>query len=69
MKSVLILFIMVLTMSACTAVAPWQRGTLAKPEMQLNADSMNQNLADHVYFSREAANGGRGFSGGGCGCN
>ena len=24
---------------------------------------------DHIYFSKEASSGGRGFGGGGCGCN
>jgi hypothetical protein len=24
---------------------------------------------DHTYFSKEASSGGRGFGGGGCGCN
>ena len=26
-------------------------------------------MADHMYFSREAAFGGEGVGGGGCGCN
>jgi hypothetical protein len=34
---------------------------------------MHQNddevLDDHIYFSKEAASGGAGISGGGCGCN
>ncbi len=50
-------------------VEPWQRGTLAKPEMALNCDPLSQAFDDHIYFSKEATSGGRSFAGGGCGCN
>lgn len=48
---------------------PWQRGTLARPDMQFDADGVIAGFDDHVYFSKEASSGGRGFGGGGCGCN
>ncbi len=48
---------------------PWQRGALARPDMQLEADPVQAGLEDHIYFSKEASSGGRGFGGGGCGCN
>ena len=48
---------------------PWQRGTLARADMQLNDDPVQAGLDDHIYFSKEASSGGRGFGGGGCGCN
>jgi Domain of unknown function (DUF4266) len=50
-------------------VEPWDRDVLAKDEMQLNADPVEAALDDHIYFSKEASSGGRGFGGGGCGCN
>jgi len=50
-------------------VKPWQRDLLAKPEMQLDADPLDAAIDEHVYFSKEASSGGRGFGGGGCGCN
>jgi hypothetical protein len=53
----------------CAPVKPWQRGTLADPIMQANRDPLGQSLIDHVYFSREAAWGGRSVGGAGCGCN
>ena len=56
-------------LSACTPVAAWERGTLAKPEMALDADPLDSALDNHVYFSKEAASGGNSASGGGCGCN
>lgn len=50
-------------------VEPWQRDVLAKEEMQLTADPLEAATDDHIYFSKEATSGGRGFGGGGCGCN
>jgi hypothetical protein len=56
---------------ACSAlgVKPWQREILARPEMALNAAPVDAAIDDHIYFSKEAASGGRSFGGGGCGCN
>jgi hypothetical protein len=37
--------------------------------MQLNPDLVNQQLDDHIYFSKEGSNGSNTPAGGGCGCN
>jgi hypothetical protein len=50
-------------------VQPWERDLLAKPSMQLVTSPHDAAADDHIYFSKEAATGGRGFGGGGCGCN
>jgi len=50
-------------------VEPWERDILAKEEMQLVTDPVEAGIDDHIYFSKEASSGGRGFGGGGCGCN
>jgi thiol-disulfide isomerase/thioredoxin len=50
-------------------VRPWQRGVLARDDMRLDADPLDLATDDHIYFSKEASSGGRGFGGGGCGCN
>jgi len=50
-------------------VRPWEREELAKPEMRLDSHPLENAIDDHMYFSREASSGGRGFGGGGCGCN
>ena len=50
-------------------VKPWQRDILARPEMALDANPVDNAFDEHVYFSKEAGSGGRGFGGGGCGCN
>jgi Domain of unknown function (DUF4266) len=70
MKNVIILAILV-AVSGCSSmgVEPWDRDILAKEEMQMPMDPVEAALDDHVYFSKEASSGGRGFGGGGCGCN
>jgi len=50
-------------------VEAWERDVLAKDEMQLLSDPLEAAIDDHIYFSKEASSGGRGFGGGGCGCN
>lgn len=50
-------------------VAPWQKGMLAKPEMTFESDRLEAAFNEHVYSSKEAASGGTGVGGGGCGCN
>ena len=62
---------LVLVASGCSSmgVEPWERDVLAKDEMQLLSDPLEASIDDHIYFSKEASSGGRGFGGGGCGCN
>lgn len=50
-------------------VQPWEKGQLAKPSMTFEADPLDQRFMQHIYFSKEAASGGYGVGGGGCGCN
>ncbi|HEY4300406.1 MAG TPA: DUF4266 domain-containing protein [Candidatus Didemnitutus sp.] len=50
-------------------VQPWERAALADPLMRPDRDALATALTEHVYFSREAAAGGRGVGGSGCGCN
>ena len=54
---------------ATMGVSVWERDVLAKPEMQFDNQPVDRALDDHIYFSKEASSGGRGFGGGGCGCN
>ncbi len=75
MKSIiykLALMATVLLITACTTLKPvqaWEKGDLAKPEMTFESDVLEAQFSEHIYFSREAANGGAGVGGGGCGCN
>lgn len=62
------LFILSIALSGCSAVAPWERGNLAKPQMALDPTPLQSALRNHIYGSREAAIGVDSASGGGCGC-
>ena len=57
------------SLAACAPVQPWERGRLAQPQMALDGDALLSAMDQHVYTSKEAASGGVGPSGGGCGCN
>ena len=50
-------------------VQAWEKGQLAKPAMTFEADPLDQRFMQHIYSSKEAASGGYGVGGGGCGCN
>ena len=54
---------------AIKSVQPWEKNVLARDEMQLTPDRTEDYLDGHIYSSREAASGGKGVGGGGCGCN
>lgn len=58
-----------LWLSACSSVQPWERGALARPEMQLDPNSLQSGLYEQVYDSKEASSGGTNTAGAGCGCN
>lgn len=70
-SQVVVLSTLVIAISGCSSmgVEPWERDVLAKDEMQLVTDPIEAATDDHIYFSKEASSGGRGFGGGGCGCN
>jgi hypothetical protein len=67
----LLLALLVISGTGCSSmgVKPWERGTLAKDDMLMNADPLDLAFDEHIYFSKEASSGGQGFAGGGCGCN
>ena len=57
------------TLGNCANVKQFERAYLSKPVMIPGNDPLGKAMADHMYFSREAAFGGEGVGGGGCGCN
>jgi hypothetical protein len=63
--------ILALALSACSFAPPkpWEKGTLARPDMQFDYDRLDTKTQQHIYTSKEAATGGYGVGGGGCGCN
>lgn len=50
-------------------VEAWERESLSRAEMQFRKHDIDLALDEHFYFSKEGTSGGRGFAGGGCGCN
>ena len=64
-----LIILLIFVVSGCAAVKPWERGTLSKKEMAWSPDPLAAQLGEHIYFAKEAAAGGYGSAGGGCGCN
>ena len=63
------MLLLIMSLTACTHVEPWQKQRLAQDDMRLDTHDVNETMMDHFYFSREASSGGSTQSGGGCGCN
>ena len=64
-----LLMILIFTVVGCETVEPWERGDLARRDMQWTPDMAEAALIEHTYASKEASTGGFGAAGGGCGCN
>ena len=64
---------LLLGIAACTPIKPWvkpyERQKIADEIMSFGRDPVADSYLHHVYDAREAARGGDGASGGGCGCN
>lgn len=69
----LVFVIGVFSLSACSPIQPWikpyERQNIADPLMSFDRDPVAGGYLHHVYDAREAARGGDGGAGGGCGCN
>ena len=64
--------VIAIMLSACASIEPpkpWEKGNLARPDMQFDYDRLDGKTQQHIYTSKEAATGGYGVGGGGCGCN
>lgn len=55
--------------AGCSHVKPWEREHMARIEKQLEQTEPNRQYEEHMWSVREAAAGGSGRAGGGCGCN
>lgn len=69
-----LLFIALLfSIAACSPIKPWvkpyERQKIADEIMSFERNPVADSYLHHVYDAREAARGGDGASGGGCGCN
>jgi hypothetical protein len=59
----------VLLLTGCSRVKPYEREALADPIMSFNRDPLSDQYLNHVYDVREAARGATTTDSGGCGCN
>ena len=67
-----IFLLILLALSGCSigqTVQPWEKESLARPEMTFEGDQLDTRYTEHIYSSKEGASGGAGVGGGGCGCN
>jgi hypothetical protein len=74
LSAVLLVAVATLVLSGCSSaelvrVKPFEREAFAHYTMRSDRDPLATTMNEHVYFSREAATGGRGVKGSGCGCN
>ena len=60
-----------LALTGCSSIGPkpWEKDLMARREMAIDAHPRETATFEHIFFSKEASSGGRGFAGGGCGCN
>ena len=67
------LLLSLLALAACSPLKPWvkpyERQNIADEIMSFERDPVASSYLHHVYDAREAARGGDGASGGGCGSN
>ncbi len=67
------LLLLLASISACSSIKPWvkpyERQKIADEIMSFERDPVADSYLHQVYDAREAARGGDGASGGGCGCN
>jgi hypothetical protein len=67
-----LLLAITLTLGACattSSVQPWERGRLARWDMQWTPDALEGAMDEQVSFAKEGTTGTLGAAGGGCGCN
>lgn len=69
----LLLLSLLMSLAACSPIKPWvkpyERQKIADEIMSFERDPIADAYLHHVFDAREAARGGDGASGGGCGCN
>ena len=67
-KPTALMLLLMIAVSGCSTVQPWERGNQAKPQMAADPHPLQSSLQAHNYGSREAGAGSNAAQGGGCGC-
>jgi hypothetical protein len=65
---IMVSFIILIGVSGCTTVKPWQREYLADEIMLFDPDTLEAEWYYHVEEVLEGGRGGFNSAGGGCGC-
>ena len=69
MRCIPLLTLAMFGLFGCVTVHPYERGTLARKDMQLSRNPDAHAAESHANAYREGSAGGEGEQGGGCGCN
>ncbi len=69
LRAILLALLAALLLGACLRVQPYQRETLAHPEMRAAPWPALERSTQHIDEVREGSRGATGHAGGGCGCN
>ena len=69
MRVLLLIFLLLIFLSGCAMVQPYEREILSKSIMQFDPDKDEAAAREHFFNSLEGSTGGFGIGGGGCGCN
>ena len=69
MRALFVLYIfLLLLISSCASVKPWEREGLADPIMIINENPIDTGIKEHFIDYREGSEGATGAQSGGCGC-
>ncbi len=69
LRTTLLFIFLAPSLSGCARVAPYERGTLARKDMEMGKDPDLAAGEEHGLAYREGSSGGGDAKGGGCGCN
>ena len=64
----LLLSLLLLGLSGCAAVQPWQKKNLGSVLMQFRPEQGGMDYQEHIQITLEQAQGGYAGTGGNCGC-
>ena len=60
--------LLMILLSACVTVRPWEREGLADPIMIIDENPIDAGIKEHFIDYREGSEGATGAQSGGCGC-
>lgn len=67
-KLIIIAGLVIIGLSSCVTVEPWEREQLSKPIMIMDKNPIEKGIQIHHLEYREGSSGATGSQSGGCGC-